>query len=142
MDRGQFLIIPLLFDDINYAYWKIRMRAFLQYLDKKVWQVVEIGWTKPKEAPVEWDDAKIKAENLNSRALNVLFSVVTNEEFKKISSTETSKEAWTILQTTYEGTKAVKDSKLQRLTTNFEKIKMEEDELIDEFYAKLKGIVN
>ena len=73
------------------------MRAFLQSLDEKVWQAVEIGWTKPKEAPVEWDDAKIKAENLNSRALNVLFSVVTNEEFKKISSTETAKEAWTIL---------------------------------------------
>ena len=69
------------------------MRAFLQSLDEKVWQAVEIGWTKPKEAPVEWDDAKIKAENLNSRALNVLFSVVTNEEFKKISSTETAKEA-------------------------------------------------
>ncbi|NCG69390.1 hypothetical protein GWJ21_16490, partial [Bacillus coagulans] len=65
-----------------------------------------------------------------------------NEEFKKISSTETAKEAWTILQTTYEGTKAVKDSKLQRLTTSFEEIKMEEDESFDEFYAKLKDIVN
>ena len=80
--------------------------------------------------------------NFNSRALNALFSAVTNEEFKKISSTETAKEAWTILQTTYEGTKAVKDSKLQRLTTIFEEIKMEEDELFDEFYAKLKDIVN
>ena len=50
MDRGQSLIIPHLFDDINYAYWKVRMRAFLQSLDEKVWQAVEIGWTKPKEA--------------------------------------------------------------------------------------------
>ena len=58
---------------------------------------MEIGWTNPKEVPVEWDDAKIKAANLNSRALNALFSAVTNEEFKKISSTETAKEAWTIL---------------------------------------------
>ena len=88
------------------------MRAFLQSLDEKVWQVVKIGWTKPKEAPADWDDAKIKAANFNSRALNALFSTVTKEEFKKISSTETDKEAWTILQTTYEGTKAVKDSKL------------------------------
>ena len=84
--------------------------------------------------------------NFNSRELNALFSAVTNEEFKKISSTETAEEAWTILQTTYEGTKVVKDSKLQRLTTNFEKIKMEEDESFDEsfdeFYAKLKDIVN
>ena len=74
--------------------------------------------------------------------MNALFSVVTNEEFKKISSTETVKEVWTILQTTYEGTKAVKDSKLQRLTISFEEIKMEKDESFNEFYAKLKDIVN
>ena len=58
-----------------------------------MWQVVEIGWTKPKEAPVDWDEAKIKAANFNSRALNALFSAIINEEFKKISSTETAKEA-------------------------------------------------
>ena len=73
------------------------MRAFLQSLDEKVWQAVEIGWTKPKETPTDWDDAKIKAANFNNRALNTLFSAVVNEEFKKISSTETVKEAWTIL---------------------------------------------
>ena len=88
------------------------MRAFLQFLDDKVWQAVEIGWTKPKEVPADWDDAKIKVVNFNSRALNALFSAITNEELKKISSTETTKEAWTILQTTYEETKAIKDSKL------------------------------
>ena len=73
---------------------------------------MEIGWTKPKEAPADWDEAKIKVANFNSRALNALFSAVTYEEFKKKSSTETTKDAWTILQTTYEGTKAVKDSEL------------------------------
>ena len=103
---------------------------------------MEIGWTKPIKALTDWDDAKIKVANFNSKALNALFSAVTNEEFKKISSIEIGKEAWTILQTTYEGTKAVKDSKLQRLTTSFEEIKMEEDESFDEFYAKLKDIVN
>ena len=97
MDRGQSLIIPPLFDGTNYAYWKIRMRAFLQSLDEKVWQAMELGWTKPTEALADWDDAKIKAANFNSRALNALFSAVTNEEFKKISSTKTAKEAWIIL---------------------------------------------
>ena len=90
MDRGGSLIIPPLFDGTNYAYWKVRMRAFLQSLDEKVWQAVEISWTKPTEVPADWDDAKIKAANFNSRALNALFSVVTNEE---ISSTKTAKEA-------------------------------------------------
>ena len=92
--------------------------------------------------PANWDEAKIKAVNFNSRVLNALFNTVINEEFKKISSTKTTEEDWTILQTTYEGTKAVKNSKLQRLTTRFEEIKMEEDESFDEFYAKLKDIVN
>ena len=92
--------------------------------------------------PADWDDAKIKATNFNSRALNALFSAIINEEFKKISSTETAKEAWTIFRTTYEGTKAIKDSKLQRLITSFEEIKMEEDESFDGFYAKFKDIVN
>ena len=80
--------------------------------------------------------------NFNSRALNAIFNAVTNEEFKKISSTKTVKEVWIILQTTYEGTKAVKDSKFQRLTTSFKEIKMEENESFNEFYAKLKDIVN
>ena len=71
-----------------------------------------------------------------------MFSGVTNEEFKKISSTEVAKEAWTILETTYEGTKAVKTMKFQRLTSSFEEIKMEENETFDEFYARLKDIVN
>ena len=112
MDRGQSLIIPPLFDGTNYVYWKVSMRFFLQSLDEKVWQTVEIGWTKPKEASGYWGEAKIKAANFNSIALNALLSAVTNEEFKKISSIETAKEAWTILQTTYEGTKDANDSKL------------------------------
>ena len=101
---------------------------------------MEIGWTKPKEAPTDWDDTKIKVANFNSKLLNALFSAVMNEEFKKIYSTKIVKEAWTILQKTYEGTEVVKDLKLQRLTMSFEEIKMKEDESFDEFYAKLKNI--
>ena len=91
---------------------------------------------------MNWDQSTIIAANFNSRALNALFCGVTNEEFKKISCTEVAKEAWTILETTYEGTKVVKTVKLQRITSNFEEIRMEKDETFDEFYAKLKDIVN
>ena len=62
MDRRQSLIILLLFDGTNYAYWKVRMKAFLLFLDEKVWRAVEIGWTKPKEVVADWDDAKIKRQ--------------------------------------------------------------------------------
>ena len=85
------------------------MRVFLQSLDEKVWQAVEIGWTKPTEAPANWDDAKIMAANFYSRALNALFNAVTNEEFKKISSIETAKEAWTSSK------QAMKELRLSRI---------------------------
>ena len=41
-----------------------------------------------------------------------MFCGVTNEKFKRISFIEVAKEVWTILETTYEGTKAVKIVKL------------------------------
>ena len=116
-------------------------KFFLQALGEKVWQAVEVGQIKLKEAPVDQDEATIKVENFNSRALNALFCGVNNEEFKKISPTKVAKEAWTIIETTYEGTKAVKTMEFQRLTSSFEEIRVEEDETFDEFYAKLKDIV-
>ena len=87
MDRGQSLLITHLFDGINYAHWKVRMKVFLQALGEHVWQAVEVSWIKSNEAPVNWDEATIIAENFNSRVLNAFFCGVTNEEFKKISFT-------------------------------------------------------
>ena len=118
------------------------MRAFLQSLDEKVRLAIGVGWTKPTDQPASWDDDKIKTANFNSKALNALFNAMANEEFKKISSTKSANEAWIILQNTYASTKAMKDSKLQRLTTSFKEIRMDDDETFDEFYAKLKDIVN
>ena len=48
MDCGQSLLIRPLFDDTNYAYWKVRMKVFLQALGEKVWQAIEVSWIKPK----------------------------------------------------------------------------------------------
>ena len=45
------------------------------------------------------------------------------------------------METTYEGTKKVKDTKLQMLTTRFEELKMSKDESFDSFYGKLNEVV-
>ena len=112
MDHGQSLLILHLFDGTNYDCWKVRMNAFLQVPDEKVWLAFEVGWKKLSDPLATWDDGKIKVANFNSRALNALFSGLTNKELKKISSTKIAKEAWTILKTIYEGTKLVKTVKL------------------------------
>ena len=51
-----------------------------------------------------------------------------------------AKEAWQILETTYEGMKKVKDIKLYMLTTWFEELRMSEDESFDSFYSKLNEV--
>ena len=52
-------------------------------------------------------------------------------EFHRISHVDIAKESWTVLETTYKGTKKVKDTKLQMLTTRFEGLKMGDDESFD-----------
>ena len=74
--------------------------------------------------------------------MNVIFNVISMEEFETISNVEIAHTAWNILQTVHEGIKVVKINKLQQLTTRFESIRMSDDESFDEFCAKLNDIVN
>ena len=117
------------------------MRAFLCSIDESVWDTVDIGWTRPEEAKSAWDKAALVASNANSRALNAIFCGLSLDEFHRISHITIAKEAWEILETTYEGTKKVKDTKLKMLTTQFEKLKMSEDDSVDSFYNKLNEVV-
>ena len=133
MDRSQSLNVPSYFDSSNYAFWKVRMRAFLCSIDEVVWDAVEIGWTKLEAAKSTWDKAALAASNANSKALNAIFYGVSPDEFHRISHITIAKEAWQILETTYEGTKKVKDTKLQMLTTRFKELRMSEDESFDSF---------
>ena len=106
-----------------------------------MWDAIEVGWTKPEAAKSTWDKAALAAANANSNALNAIFCGVFAEEFHRISHITVAKEAWEILETTYEGTKKVKDTKLQMLTTRFEELKISKDESFDSFYSKLNEVV-
>ena len=95
------------------------MHSFLCSIDESVWDAVENGWTRPKVAKSTWDKVALVAANANSKVLNAIFCGVSPDEFHRISHATITKEAWEILETTYEGTKKVKDTKLQMLTTHF-----------------------
>jgi hypothetical protein len=118
------------FDGTNYGYWKARMRFFLKSID--YWSIVETGWTKPKDTTLETVPLK-NARLSNDKALHALCQALSPSEFAKISNCESTKEAWKILETTYEGTKLVKSAKLQLLISRFEEIKMLEEESFGEF---------
>ena len=122
-------------------FWKVRMRAFLCAIDESVWDSVKNGYVKPTTPKFEWDKVALALANANSKAINTIFCGVFTDEFHRISHVEIAKEAWMILKTTYEGTKKVKDTKLQMLTTRFKELKMGDDESFDSFYGKLNEII-
>ena len=89
------------------------MRAFLCSIDEFVWDAVDVGWTRPEAAKSTWDKVALVVANANSKPLNAIFCGVSSDEFHRISHITVAKEAWQILETTYKGTKKVKDTKLQ-----------------------------
>ena len=94
MDRSQSLNAPPYFNGSNYAFWKVRMRAFLCSIDEAIWDVVEIGWTRPEAAKSTRDKAALAASNANGKALNAIFCGVSLDEFHWISHITIANEAW------------------------------------------------
>ena len=142
MEHGHSLVIPPHFDGNNYAYWKVKMKAFLKSIDERVWNSVEYGWEKSTTPVNEWQTSQKEAATFNSKVMNAIFNVISMEEFKRISNVKVAHTAWNILQIVHEGTKVVKINKLQQLITRFESIRMTDNESFDEFYAKLNDIIN
>ena len=93
MDRSQSLNVPPFFYGNNYAFWKVRIKAFLCSIDDTVWDAIEAGWTRPKAAKSTWNKAALAAANANSKALNAIFYVVSPDEFHRISHITVAKEA-------------------------------------------------
>ena len=88
MEHRHFLVIPPHFDGNNYAYWKVRMKAFLKSIDERVWNSVEYEWKKPTTPVSEWEISQKEAVAFNRKAMNAIFNVVSMEEFKRISNDE------------------------------------------------------
>ena len=56
--------------------------------------------------------------------VHAIFMGISTDEFKRISMCEVAKDVQEILETTHEGTKIVKNTKLQMIATRFEEIRM------------------
>ena len=88
MEHRHSPIIPPHFDGNNDAYWKVRMKAFLKSIDKKVQNSIEQGWEKATTLISEWQTSQKEAVAFNSKVMNVIFNAVSMEEFKRISNVE------------------------------------------------------
>ena len=93
IDQSQSLNAPPYFDGSNYAFWKVRMRAFLCLIDESVWDAIDIDRNRSEAAKFTWDKAALAASNANNKALNAIFYGVSLDEFHRISHITIAKEA-------------------------------------------------
>ena len=84
MEHGHSLVMSPYFDGNNYAYWKVRIKAFLKSIDERIWNIVEYGWKKPTTLVNEWQTSQKEAAVFSSKAINAIFNAVSIEEFKRI----------------------------------------------------------
>jgi hypothetical protein len=104
----------------------------------KLLKLVGLNQKKQKKITVIQTSTRLS----NDKALHAQCQALSPSEFARISNCEIAKDAWQILETTYEGTKLVKSGKLQMLISKFEEIKMLEEETFGEFYTKISDLRN
>ncbi|XP_019155025.1 PREDICTED: uncharacterized protein LOC109151880 [Ipomoea nil] len=149
----RFRPLPQLTGD-NYAYWKARTRTHLKAQGDQIWRAVLTGWTPPtKSGEKDGDPPVIKPETertqveittagYNDKALDTIYSLMHENQFSLVTGIDCAKIAWEILETTYEGTCSVKQSKLQLVKTEFEELRMNDDEDIASFHERIQELAN
>ncbi|GAV79708.1 zf-CCHC domain-containing protein/UBN2 domain-containing protein [Cephalotus follicularis] len=127
------------------------MTIFLQSLDYQLWHIIVNGPRMPTrtiEGVVspkpenEYNDNDFRMLQLNSKAKHVLFCVVGPNEFNPISSCDSAKEMWDLLEVTYEGTNQVKESKIIMLVHVYELFMMYNDKSISDMFTRFTTITN
>ncbi|KAK8585731.1 hypothetical protein V6N13_050703 [Hibiscus sabdariffa] len=149
--ESQSITKPPYFNGDNYPYWKNRMRLFIKSNDYQVWDVVEDGpfilskregdWLIPK-TKVEITDEDRRRMQINDKAMHMMFCALGPDEYAKMSSCTSAKEIWEKLETTYEGTNDVKETKIGLLNLSYENFKMEPDEEITKMFDRFSVIAN
>jgi len=90
--EGQSIAIPPIFDGSEYAYWKTRMRIFLDSID--AWDIVESGFSKPKiivdnlevdKPRNQWTDNECKRHRENAKAMNSIICALDKTKYNHIS---------------------------------------------------------
>ncbi|KAL3626363.1 hypothetical protein CASFOL_029912 [Castilleja foliolosa] len=126
------------------------MRWFIKNIDERAWRAVITKWERPTKKDKdnelvpkredEWDQNELNEANWNSKAMNTICSFIDIRYYKSIQRCESAKDAWDTLKKLCLGTAGVKKSRLRVLSSKFETIRMEENELINDYAMRLQEI--
>ena len=130
-----------LFDGTKYAFWKIRMKLFLQSQGLDVLMVVENGYTV-LDTTIVVGTIERRLMECNAKAMYVIQGGLIGSKFVKVMHCTSTKEIWDNLKNVYEGDGKVKGAKLQTYRRQFEHLAMKEDEDIATYFLRVDEIVN
>lgn len=112
----------------NYTTWALKMKVFMQA--QGVWSAVE-----PEEkAAVEEKTDKI--------ALAMIYQGIPEDMLLSIAGKKTAKDGWEAIKVMCQGDDRVKKAKIQTLKAEFEALRMNDNEQLDDFSMKLNGLVS
>ncbi|GMI78277.1 hypothetical protein HRI_001497000 [Hibiscus trionum] len=128
------------------------MRLFIKSSDYLFWDAIEDGPIIPMKRDDEGrlvpkrkneisEDDKKKFQ-IDDNALHMLFCAFGPDIYSKVSSIESAKEVWDTLETTYEGTSDVKETKIGILNLSYKNFKMEPDKTVSKTFDCFSTIVN
>ena len=128
-----------LFCCLNYQFWKVRMKIFMESIDMGIWDAVVSGPFIPmqvvEEETVEkpwseWSETEKKKAQYDSLAKNIITSALNMDEFFRVSQCNSAKEMWDVLEVTHEGTDDVKRARKHSLIQEYELFIMQSEESI------------
>jgi len=136
--EGASINISPMFSGVNYQFWKVRMKIFIESIDCGIWNAIVNGSFIPMHVvdgvhvakPFdELTDLENKKMQYDCVAKNIITSAL-NLEFFRVSQCSSAKEMWDILEVTYEGTTDVKRARKHALIQEYELFKMQPGETI------------
>lgn len=142
---GPHLLIHPMLTNTNYQTWVSKMQTFLS--SNELEEIADTTFTKSDQASLNaMTNTQRRAynenKNENDKALWAIKQAIEEHIYPKIEGGKTTKEAWDILDTTYQGTTKVKNAKLQILRRDFETLFMKETDSMDQHMTQMKHVVN
>jgi len=124
---------------VNYQFWKVRMKIFIESIDRGIWNAIVNGPYIPMSVvngvsvakPYgELTEAENKCVQYDCVAKNIITSALNLDEFFRVSQCSSVKEMWDILEVTHEGTNDVKRARKYALIQKYELFRMQPGDII------------
>lgn len=113
----------------NYMAWALKMKVFMQA--QGVWSAVEPG-----------EEKAVVDEKTDKVALAMIYQGIPEDMLLSIVGKKTTKDGWEAIKVMCQGDDRVKKAKIQTLKAEFEALRMDDNEQLDDFSMKLNGLVS